>query len=183
MEERLVYCHSLSDEEKLTYYRSLNDEEFINMPREQFNEYMALLREASNRSFHEYLANMKNEDDAVVLHESECDIHVDALNEDHIYNCAYYMDFQELVEEYSSSRVIEMYLLSGSHVLANSFFASYIWSVNTILERVIAERVVFDSTSNAADQTVTAGYARARSAARHAPSVSCGKPDYVKSRG
>ena len=44
----------------LDYYRTLSFEELIALPVEQYNEYLLLLSEESNRNFHVYLASMEN---------------------------------------------------------------------------------------------------------------------------
>lgn len=129
--------------EKLAYYRSLNNEELINLPREEYDEYMLLLCEASNNSFRKYMDGLKEKDGSVDLHRSECNICIDVSDENHIYHCAYKMNFLELIEEYLVSKAIETYLLSGSSVVAGAFFTVYICSVNSILEQVICERVSY----------------------------------------
>lgn len=128
----------------LDYYRSLSFEELIALPMEQYNEYLALLSEESNRNFHKCLKDMECEELNFDLHSLSCNIIVDATDADHIYHCAYDMEFHELVEGYAVSRVMEHYLLSGSDILANMFFTSYLCSICSILERVICERIVYE---------------------------------------
>ena len=48
--------------DKLTYYRSLAFEEILALPMEQYNEYLKLLSEESNKKFHETIRTAPKEE-------------------------------------------------------------------------------------------------------------------------
>lgn len=126
----------------LAYYRSLSSTEIISLPIEQYKEYLSFLVEESNRNFHECLNALKNENSGYDLSTSESNSFIDSTDEDSVYRFSLRMDFGDLLEEYTASRVIQRYLLSGSDVLANSFASVYISSLVPIFERAICERLV-----------------------------------------
>ena len=47
-------------EDRLKYYRSLSIDDRIALPEDQFRDYLDLLVQESNRTFHKSLANMES---------------------------------------------------------------------------------------------------------------------------
>lgn len=123
--------------DKLDYYRSLSFEQLLELPMEQYREYLSLLVQASNDSFHKSLENEKSRKRCIVFQ----GVILNALTDERAYSWLCSLPLTRLVEEYYCLKSCHDLYFCGSDELVYSPVQEYLDGLSMIMEAVIAERV------------------------------------------